>query len=139
MREPRVVCYKPPINLRLAYEALDTLVWCHGHELDSGDVFMFFNQSRDRCRIVWHDGTAFQSLEKDLQVVARKSDAEAQINRTVLVELLTGRLSGPRELLNTLRAAVLEAMSYTSAQQRARTARATLRSVFGTSGGYSRI
>lgn len=105
MREPRIVCYNVPINMRLSAESLGKLVSEHGHQLNSGDVFIFFNGKRDRCKVVWHDTNGYCSIEKRLESGSFASKENIKISDDALQSLLSGGFLGSGKLMSALHAA----------------------------------
>jgi hypothetical protein len=106
VQTPRIVCYDIPINMRLFAESLTKLVAEHGHQLNSGDVFLFFNRKRDQCKVVWHDGEGYCSIDKRLATgtFAPKPDI-IEVSDSALQSLLSDGFFGSNELMAALRAA----------------------------------
>jgi hypothetical protein len=100
MSDPRVICYRTPINMRLSENSLAELVHQSGHKLNGGDVFIFFNSKRDRCKVVWHDGRSYNCIEKMLHAGTFADSPE--VTDRALKNLLSGGLFGSREVMNAI-------------------------------------
>ncbi len=98
MKGPRLVCYNMPVSMRLSHESIAKLVREHGHELDCGDVFLFFNRKRDECKVVWHDGSGFCEIHKRLE--SGTFAGKPQISDSALQNLLSGGFFGSGELMH---------------------------------------
>jgi hypothetical protein len=96
-----------PVNLRLGFERLEAFVEECGKQLDSGDVYMFLNSKRDRCKFVWHDGCSYNMFDHRLNhgVFVNNPDAFT-IARDTLSSLLEGNLLAPFQLMQELKVAV---------------------------------
>ena len=120
MKEPRIVCYNMPISMRLSEHSLASVVSAHGHELDGGDVFVFFNSKRNQCKIVWHDGTSFNSIDKRLEDGTFAPKAEIQITDSALQNLLSSGFLGSDELMAALHRATRGKIIHISAARSAK-------------------
>jgi transposase len=103
MHTPRIVCYNLPINMRLSAESLATVVAEHGHQLISGDVFLFFNSKRDQCKVVWHDSKGYCSIDKRLSTGTFAPKEDIEISDSALRSLLSGGFFGSDKLMAALR------------------------------------
>ncbi len=102
MERPQAVFYKESINIRLSPEKLADFVRWSGRELSSGDVFIFFNRKRNRCKVIWHDGEGFCSLEKKLERGSFAPNEEITLTQSVVENCVYGGIAGQREFLHTL-------------------------------------
>lgn len=102
MAEPQVIFSSAPVNMRLSPEKLATSVRFTGSKLDSGDVFIFFNRQRDRCKIIWHDGEAYCAVEKLLERGTFAPNDKIKISPAAIENLLYGGVTGHAELLHAL-------------------------------------
>lgn len=102
MSAPKAIFYKDPINVRLTPEKLADFVRWSGTNLDSGDLFLFFNRKRDRCKIVWHDREAFCVLEKQLSKGTFAPNDKIELPQSVIDDCLYGGFAGQRQLLHVL-------------------------------------
>ncbi|MDZ4834940.1 MAG: IS66 family insertion sequence element accessory protein TnpB [Candidatus Melainabacteria bacterium] len=102
MDQPQAIFYREPINIQLSPEKLADFVRWSGNKLDSGDVFIFFNRKRDRCKIIWHDGKAFCSLEKRLERGLFAANDKIDLTQSAIENCVYGGIAGQRELLHAL-------------------------------------
>jgi len=64
----RYFLYGAPTDMRKGFAGLSGLVRQHmGHELLSGDVFIFINRRRDRIKLLMWDATGFALYYKQLE------------------------------------------------------------------------
>jgi len=98
---PQAIFYREPVNLRLSAEKLADFVRWSGNRLDSGDVFIFFNRRRDRCKIIWHDGEAYCNLEKWLTQGTFAPNDKIKIHQAAVEKCVNG-IAGHTELLHAL-------------------------------------
>lgn len=102
MLNPRLILYPVAINLRASETKLGTVVKQLGLTLNSGDIFVFFNSKRDRCKVAWHDGRSFNTIEKLLQTGTFAPNEKIQIKFSVIEHFLDGGIQGQKELLHAL-------------------------------------
>lgn len=102
MAKPQVIFYSAPINTRLSPEKLAVLVRESGNKLAFGDIYIFFNRQRDRCKVVWHDGDAYCSVEKLLERGTFAPNDKIKISATAIENFLYGGMAGHVELLHAL-------------------------------------
>lgn len=102
MNRPIAHFYKDPINIRLSPEKLAELVRWSGTKLNSGDVFIFFNRKRTHCKIIWHDGESFCSLEKRLERGTFAPNNEVKLTQGAVENCVYGGIDGQKELLHAL-------------------------------------
>lgn len=64
----RYFLYGPAADMRKGFSGLGGLVRQHmGHDLMSGDVFIFVNRRRDRIKLLMWDATGFALYYKQLE------------------------------------------------------------------------
>lgn len=107
MTNARVIFHPTPVNMRLSPEKLATFIKESGNSINSGDIYLFFNRERDRCKIVWHDGEGFNTLEKVLQEGRFAANDKIKIKSSAIHNLLYGGIEGQKELLHSLLGNVL--------------------------------
>lgn len=67
-RRVRVFAYGRPADLRKGYDGLYGLVTsAMGHDVLSGDLFLFVNRRRDACKVLVWDGTGLCIFQKRLE------------------------------------------------------------------------
>ena len=67
-RRVRVFAYGRPADLRKGYDGLYGLVTSSmGHDVLSGDLFLFVNRRRDACKVLVWDGTGLCIFQKRLE------------------------------------------------------------------------
>ena len=103
MARARVIFHPFPVNLRLSSEKLMAAGKEAGSQLNSGDIFIFFNKKRDRCRIVWNDGRCLNDLEKVLQKGSFAPTDKIQIDEDLIDDFVWGGIEGQARLLHALR------------------------------------
>jgi hypothetical protein len=94
--------HKEPVNIRLTPEKLADHVRWSGMKLNSGDVFIFFNRSREHCKVIWHDGEAFCTLEKRLDRGSFAPNDKIQLSQAAIENCVYSGLAGQIELLHAL-------------------------------------
>jgi transposase len=65
-RRTRVFAYGAPCDMRKSFNTLSGLVAATGHEVATGDAFVFVGHRRKRAKVIWHDGTGLCLLAKRL-------------------------------------------------------------------------
>lgn len=63
----RVFAYQAPVDMRKSFNTLSALVLELGHELTTGDAFVFVGRRRRRAKVLWFDGTGLCLLAKRLE------------------------------------------------------------------------
>jgi transposase len=92
----RYFLYGPPTDMRKGFAGLGGLVRQHmGHDLMSGDVFIFINRRRDRIKLLMWDATGFALYCKQLErgtfeVPAAAQGGSAELEWPELAMLLEG-------------------------------------------------
>lgn len=66
-RKVRVFAYRAPIDMRKSFNTLSALVLELGHEVVTGDAFVFIGKGRRRAKVLWFDGTGLCLLAKRLE------------------------------------------------------------------------
>ena len=67
-RSLRVFAYGAPADLRMGYEGLSGLVVSQlGHDVLSGDCYLFTNRTRTRAKVIFWDGTGLCVFQKRLE------------------------------------------------------------------------
>lgn len=67
-RRVRVFAYAQPCDMRKHYDSLAVIVAAQmGHELLSGDLFLFVGRNRRRAKVLYFDGTGLCLLAKRLE------------------------------------------------------------------------
>lgn len=56
--------YGRPCDMRKSYNTLSGLVLSMGHDLTTGDVFLFIAKNRKTAKALWYDGTGLRLLGK---------------------------------------------------------------------------
>ena len=100
--QAKVVFYREPINIRLSAERLADFVKWSDTTLDSGDIFIFFNRKRDHCKIIWHDGEGYCTVEKRLMEGTFASSDKIAITQATVDRCLSGEFTGQTEILHAL-------------------------------------
>lgn len=107
MNEPAAHFYREPINIRLSAEKLADFVRWSGSNLNSGDVLIFFNRKRNHCKIVWHDGEAFCTVEKRLERGTFAPSKKIKLPQSAIENCVYEGIAGHRELLHALMGSVI--------------------------------
>ncbi len=102
MNGPAAHFYREPINIRLSPEKLADFVRWPGSNLNSGDIFIFFNRKRDHCKVIWHDGEGFCSVEKRLEKGTFAPNTKIELPQSTIENCVYEGISGQRELLHAL-------------------------------------
>ncbi|MBZ0187426.1 MAG: IS66 family insertion sequence element accessory protein TnpB [Candidatus Obscuribacterales bacterium] len=102
MKQPQAFLHEEPINFRLSAEKLADLIRWSGIKLNSGDLFIFFNRKRDRCKIIWHDGEAFCTVEKRLDKGTFAGTDKINLTQKIIDNFFYDGIAGQRELLHAL-------------------------------------
>lgn len=104
MNEPAAHFYREPINIRLSAEKLADFVRWSGSNLNSGDVFIFFNRKRNHCKVIWHDGEAFCTVEKRLERGTFAPNDRIELPQSAIdnYNCVYEGIVGQRELLHAL-------------------------------------
>ncbi len=64
----RVFAYAAPCDMRKSYESLHAIVRNElGHDILEGALFVFTNRRRNRCKVLFFDGTGLCILMKRLE------------------------------------------------------------------------
>lgn len=58
----RIFAYAAPCDMRKGIDTLAGLVVATGHELTSGEVYLFVGKNRKRAKCLWFDGTCARLL-----------------------------------------------------------------------------
>ena len=67
-RSLRVFAYAAPADLRMGYEGLSGLVVSQlGHDVLSGDCYLFTNRTRTRAKVIFWDGTGLCIFQKRME------------------------------------------------------------------------
>ena len=67
-RSVGVFAYGAPADLRMGYEGLSGLVISQlGHDVLSGDCYLFTNRTRTRAKVIFWDGTGLCIFQKRLE------------------------------------------------------------------------
>jgi hypothetical protein len=104
MAKAQVILYSAPVNMRLGAEKLAVLASGEsGKELTSGDIFVFFNGHRDRCKIIWYDGDDYYTVEKVLDQGTFAPNDKIKISDTAIENFLYDGVVGQTQLLHALR------------------------------------
>lgn len=94
--QQRYFLYGVPTDMRKGFSGLSGLVREHiGHELLSGDVFIFVNRRRDRIKLLMWDVTGFALYYKQLErgtfeLPLAAHEGSAELSWSELVMLLEG-------------------------------------------------
>lgn len=64
----RVFAYGAPCDMRKSFNTLSGLVSAMGHDVATGDVFLFVSKNRKRAKVLWYDITGLILLAKRLDV-----------------------------------------------------------------------
>ena len=64
----RVFAYGAPCDMRKSFNTLSGLVSAMGHDVATGDVFLFVSKNRKRAKVLWYDMTGLTLLAKRLDV-----------------------------------------------------------------------
>lgn len=91
----RVFAYPAPCDMRKSFNSLSGLVSAMGHELVTGDVFLFVGRTKKRAKVLWFDGTGLCLLAKRLSkgcfaALWTEEDSDVEISISELRLLLEG-------------------------------------------------
>lgn len=96
-RRVRVFAHPGPVDMRKSFYTLGALVAASGHEIITGDVFLFLGKCRRRAKVLWFDGTGLVLLAKRLErarfaAIWERSDgtSPAELTTSELMVFLEG-------------------------------------------------
>lgn len=102
MTRPKAMLYSEQIDFRLSPKKLaESLRWS-GLKLTSGDLFIFFNRKRDRCKVIWHDGNDFCTVEKRLDRGRFAPNDKIKLTQDVIEKCIYEGIPGQIKLLHAL-------------------------------------
>jgi transposase len=91
----RVFGYSAPCDMRKSFNTLSGLVSSMGHDVASGDVFLFVSKNRKRAKVLWYDTTGLVLLAKRLDIgrfaaIWETDDGEIELTMSELRLFLEG-------------------------------------------------
>lgn len=91
-----------PADFRLSFDRLAELVWERFRlRPHSGHLFLFHNQTKDRVKLLYHDGTGFNILYKRLD----QGTFKLPVNKNQRVQIKASDLQALLHGLSSLKAA----------------------------------
>jgi transposase len=95
-RRVRVFAAPLPVDMRKSFYTLSAIVQQSGHDIVTGDVFLFVGRCRKRAKALWFDGTGLVLLAKRLErgrfsaIWERAKEGLAELTTSELMVFLEG-------------------------------------------------